>query len=147
MSFAITFNRLSAIALDFTTDPPTIVNPAVKPTTIQLLAIGDLETIMSLGAQRFDHLGAAADAEANALAAVGSESAARTNADVVLNTAISNHAALTTAAHGGIVGDGDARLTNARTPTAHAASHGEAGSDPLDISSVGSDIFLANNYF
>lgn len=34
----------------------------------------------------------------------------------------------------GLVADTDARLTNARTPTAHAASHAAAGSDPLTLS-------------
>jgi hypothetical protein len=32
------------------------------------------------------------------------------------------------------VGDNDTRMTNARTPTAHAASHAAAGSDPITIS-------------
>jgi len=48
-------------------------------------------------------------------------------------TADSTHAALTTTAHGGIVASSDARLSDARTPTAHAASHASAGSDPLTL--------------
>lgn len=44
------------------------------------------------------------------------------------------HAALTTAAHGGIVASTDPRLSDARSPTAHAASHGAAGSDALTLS-------------
>lgn len=43
------------------------------------------------------------------------------------------HAALTTLAHGGIVAGTDARLTNARTPTAHKATHEPGGSDPLTL--------------
>ena len=38
-----------------------------------------------------------------------------------------------TAAEAGLVAEGDARLTNARTPTAHAASHGSAGADAITI--------------
>lgn len=35
------------------------------------------------------------------------------------------------------VTDGDARLTNARTPSAHAASHATGGTDPITPSSIG----------
>lgn len=37
----------------------------------------------------------------------------------------------------GKVGTSDSRLTDARTPTAHAASHASAGSDPLSPASIG----------
>lgn len=47
------------------------------------------------------------------------------------------HAASTTGAHGGIVSATDARLTDARTPTAHAASHGSGGSDPVSPAAIG----------
>jgi hypothetical protein len=50
-----------------------------------------------------------------------------------LQAADSTHAALTTTAHGGIVASSDSRLTNARTPTAHASTHASAGSDPLTL--------------
>jgi len=59
---------------------------------------------------------------------------------------LSTHEGLTTTAHGGIVADTDSRLTDSRPPTSHAETHLETGSDPLDISSVGSDLFLAANY-
>jgi len=45
---------------------------------------------------------------------------------------LSTHAGLSTTAHGGIVASTDARLTDARTPTAHAASH-QGGSDALAV--------------
>lgn len=67
-----------------------------------------------------------ADAAGTAAAAVATEAAARASAD-------STHAALTTTAHGGIVASSDARLSDARTPTAHAASHAAAGGDPLTL--------------
>jgi hypothetical protein len=51
-----------------------------------------------------------------------------------VNSALTTHGNLTTTAHGGIVASGDARLTDARTPTSHASSHAAAGSDPLTLS-------------
>lgn len=38
---------------------------------------------------------------------------------------------------GVVVLEGDSRLTNARTPTAHASSHGSAGSDPVSVTALG----------
>ncbi len=38
-----------------------------------------------------------------------------------------------TASEAGLVAEGDARLTDARTPTAHATSHGSAGTDAITI--------------
>lgn len=52
-------------------------------------------------------------------------------ADAV-QTDLNNHKALTTTAHGGLVASGDSRLTDARTPTAHAASH-ITGGDKLQL--------------
>lgn len=40
------------------------------------------------------------------------------------------------AASGEVVQGNDTRLTNARTPTSHAASHGSAGSDPVTIANT-----------
>ena len=54
-----------------------------------------------------------------------------------LGDAVTSHAAETTGAHGGIVADDDPRLDNARTPTAHAASHAPGGSDPITIDATG----------
>lgn len=57
-----------------------------------------------------------------------------------LQAADSTHAALTITAHGGIVASTDPRLTDARTPLAHATTHASAGSDPLTLaaSQIGS---------
>ena len=49
---------------------------------------------------------------------------------------LTSHAALTTAAHGGIVAGSDARLANARTPTTHAASHGTGQADAITVAQV-----------
>lgn len=51
--------------------------------------------------------------------------------------ALAAHASRTTDAHGGIVAATDPRLSDARTPTAHAASHGAGGSDPITIDTTG----------
>lgn len=53
-------------------------------------------------------------------------------------TDLSNHTSATTSVHGisntaNLVYTNDSRLTDARTPTAHAASHGSAGSDPVTV--------------
>lgn len=59
--------------------------------------------------------------------------------DVAINTPdISNHIADTTDVHGisntaNLVYTNDSRLTDSRTPTAHASSHGSAGSDAITI--------------
>jgi hypothetical protein len=45
---------------------------------------------------------------------------------------LSTHEGLTTTAHGGIVASDDSRLTDARTPTAHAASHTNGTDDIQD---------------
>lgn len=50
------------------------------------------------------------------------------------------HASSTTGAHGGIVSATDARLTDARTPTAHAASHAPGGSDVLGVGHFAPDL-------
>jgi hypothetical protein len=54
--------------------------------------------------------------------------------DMATQAELDAHTALTTTAHGGIVASSDSRLTNARTPTAHASTHASAGSDPITIS-------------
>lgn len=55
---------------------------------------------------------------------------------------LTTHAADTTAVHGiantaNLVVTTDPRLTNSRTPTAHAASHAAAGSDPVTPAAIG----------
>lgn len=54
-------------------------------------------------------------------------------ADMATQAELDAHAALTTTAHGGIVASSDSRLTDSRTPTAHASTHASAGSDPVTL--------------
>lgn len=62
--------------------------------------------------------------------------------DTTTADALAAHEADTTGVHGiadtsALVVDTDARLTDARTPTAHASSHATAGSDPITPASIG----------
>lgn len=52
-------------------------------------------------------------------------------ADMATQAELDTHTGLTTTAHGGIVASTDARLTDARTPTAHKTSHEPGGTDAL----------------
>jgi hypothetical protein len=66
------------------------------------------------------------------------QAAADTAVAAAAASALSTHAADTTAVHGitdtaALVLTDDSRLTNARTPTAHASSHASAGSDPVTL--------------
>jgi Pectate lyase superfamily protein len=55
-------------------------------------------------------------------------------ADVLTRlSALETHVALTTTAHGGVVGTGDSRLSDARTPVSHATSHAPGGTDSMAV--------------
>lgn len=62
-------------------------------------------------------------------AELDSEATARAGVQSNLTT----HQNLTTSAHGGIVASTDPRLTDSRTPTAHASTHASAGADPVTL--------------
>lgn len=99
--------------------------------------VEDLETSDAQQTSDIGGLETGADTEATTRAAgdvtqaglTATETTRATAAEEVNAGAISTHGALTTTAHGGIIADTDARLTNTRTPTAHAASHITGGSD------------------
>lgn len=73
-------------------------------------------------------------------------STAQAAAIAVVQSDVDTHEALTITAHGGIVADTDSRLTDARTPTAHATSHKSGGSDAikLDELAVPTDVTTLN---
>jgi hypothetical protein len=58
-------------------------------------------------------------------------------ADTALDEGLTAHSAQTTSAHGGIVGNTDPRLSDARTPVSHATSHQVGQSDALSPASIG----------
>ena len=58
-----------------------------------------------------------------------------------VSTAVSNHSSDTTSVHGitdtaNLVLTGDARLSDARTPTSHAGTHVPGGSDAIDLTKI-----------
>ena len=61
-----------------------------------------------------------------------------------IRTDLSDHEALTTSAHGGLVASDDSRLTDARTPTAHAATHADGGDDEITPAAIGAEPALGN---
>lgn len=80
------------------------------------------------------------DAKGRVTAAASGSGGSGTPADASTTTkGVSRlSAAPATAADPVAVGDNDARMTNARTPTAHAASHQPGGSDALAVDAVAS---------
>lgn len=66
-------------------------------------------------------------------ARIDGEESARAAAVAGVASDLSDHEGLTTGAHGGVVADDDARLSDDRYPTAHAASHGSGGGDELAL--------------
>ena len=107
----------------------------------KLVAVEDIRSMARVGAGTAvsDHGGltgladddhvqyALADGTRGSFDAAGAAASVQTN--------LTTHEGLTTTAHGGIVSSTDSRLTDARTPTSHAASHGAAGSDPVTVAS------------
>jgi hypothetical protein len=53
--------------------------------------------------------------------------------DMATQAELDAHTTLTTTAHGGIVASTDARLTDARTPTAHHGTHEPGGTDAMAV--------------
>jgi hypothetical protein len=90
----------------------------------------------------------ATQAELNAEAVTrAADDATEATARATVASNLATHAGLTTSAHGGIVASTDPRLTDSRTPTAHASTHASAGSDPVtlaqsQITSLVSDLAL-----
>ena len=78
-------------------------------------------------------------ADTSVLATDSEVASAQSAAESYADSAVSTHSSDTTSIHGitdtaDLVLTGDARLSDARTPTAHAATHIPGGTDVLDIS-------------
>ncbi len=86
---------------------------------------------------------ARASADISLSGLISAEASARASADSAESTARSAadtaHAGLTTGAHGGIVAATDARLSDARTPTAHAGTHKHGGGDEIATATPGAN--------
>jgi len=100
-----------------------------------------LETTSGATAKVTAHTGAS-DPHGDRAAASGALTAHTAAADphgdrAYTDTAVQDLADTTTTALAGKVSTGDSRLTDARTPTAHAASHASAGSDPVTPAAIG----------
>ncbi|MFC8491794.1 hypothetical protein ACFUJU_13525 [Streptomyces sp. NPDC057235] len=95
-----------------------------------VVSVNDKQGVVTLGP---------ADVEADP---AGAAAAAQTAAAADATAKVSAHSSDTTDVHGiadttKVVTTDDARLTNARTPTTHAASHATAGSDPVTPAAIG----------
>lgn len=91
---------------------------------------GDLTALSNaIGSEASTRAGADSTLQNN----INAETSARSSGDATNANNLSTHAGLTTSAHGGIVASTDPRLTDARTPTAHASTHGALSSDPVTI--------------
>ena len=93
--------------------------------------LGTAAAGVSMEASRSDHVHAMPSA-----ADVGADPA---GAAAAVAGDLSSHESLTTTAHGGIVGDTDARLTDARTPLAH--THGQS-----DVTGLGDALGELRSY-
>ena len=105
------------------------MDPVVAAATAAAMAAGVVPSLSTP-----DTVTAALDSAAglatSALMAVGSVSAD-------LSADLAAHAGETTGAHGGIVASTDPRLSDARTPLGHAASHAAGGLDEVTAAAIG----------
>ncbi|MFD9205961.1 hypothetical protein ACFVZM_06735 [Streptomyces sioyaensis] len=94
------------------------------------------QTAATSAAQSYTDTAVAAEvARANgAYDTAGAATSALSSAHTYTDTAIASEAARADSAY---VGAADARLTNARTPTAHASSHASGGTDALTPAAIG----------
>ena len=104
--------------------------PAANLGTSTPQNLGTAAAGTSVLASRQDHVHAMPTA-----GQVGADPAGSASA---VNSTLSAHTAATTSVHGisntaNLVYTNDSRLTDARTPTAHASTHGSAGSDPITV--------------
>ncbi len=108
---------------------------------------GEAANLSSATPQSLGTAAAGSDTEASRsdhvhpLPSAGQVGADPAGSAAAVNSSLSAHTAATTSVHGisntaNLVYTSDSRLTDARTPTAHAASHGAAGGDPVTITAA-----------
>ena len=142
----------AAYFLSATLDPVTVADEAAStgsfvtggdtvPTTVRSGGFYELTIKLHLrsGAPSTSSATSGPTSSPTAAGTSGPTSAPTSPPEYALESDLLSHTDLTTAAHGGIVASTDSRLTNARTPIAHAATHASTGSDPITPASIGAD--------
>ena len=128
------------VALDY--DPSGTADAAVAAHDASGTAHNDIRTALSSHEADTDNPHGVTYTQVGADAA-GSAAAAQAAAIGSAAGSLASHNA-SPLAHGGIVASDDSRLTDARTPTAHAATHADGGADEITPAAIGAEPALGN---
>lgn len=128
------------VALDY--DPSGTADAAVAAHDASDSAHDDIRTALSDHEADTDNPHGVTAAQVGADTA-GSAAAAQAAAIASAAGSLASHNA-SPSAHGGIVASDDSRLTDARTPTAHAATHADGGVDEITPAAIGAEPALGN---
>ena len=123
------------VALDY--DPSGTADAAVAAHDASGTAHNDIRTALSSHEADTDNPHGVTYTQVGADAA-GSAAAAQAAAIGSAAGSLASHNA-SPLAHGGIVASDDSRLTDARTPTAHAATHADGGADEITPAAIGAE--------
>ena len=126
-----------------TTDVHGIADTSALVTTSDLGAYATTGSVSAVADDLSDHEADTDNPHGVTAAQVGADtagSAAAAQAAAIASAAgsLASHNA-SPLAHGGIVASDDSRLTDARTPTAHAATHAEGGDDEVTPAAIGAE--------
>ena len=141
----ITITEDTASVSDGATRETVLVNPVASFVADGLIddhdnsgtAHDDIRTALSDHEADTDNPHGVTAAQAGADPA-GSATAAQIAAVASATASLASHNA-NPSAHGGIVASDDSRLTDARTPTAHAATHANGGDDEITPAAIGAE--------